>query len=147
MNRDQRETYQAELERVAARLALPDTGNVEQAIIDHFVDRLRIWVTAHGTPQNLSDLATDFAASLDMQFSEVLNQDDMDQLLLKMPQDEQAMIAMLKTEFGDETDAVTIRRSKRKSWERTYLAIINCHGWHELRRYFSKWHEIVHRLN
>ena len=100
----------------------------------------------HGTPENLSDLATDFAVSLDMQFTEVFDQEDMDQLLLSMPRGEQATVAMLKTEFGDQTDAVTIRRSQRKSWERPYLAIINCQDWHELRRYYSKWHEIVHRL-
>ncbi len=146
MNRDQREAYQAELVRVAASLSLPVTGDVEQAIIDHFVGRLRTWVTLHGAPRNLSELAADFATSLDMQFAEVFDQEDMDQLLLSMPRGEQATVAMLKTEFGDQTDAVTIRRSQRKSWERPYLAIINCQDWHELRRYYSKWHEIVHRL-
>ena len=146
MNRDQREAYQAELGRVAASLALPTTDDVEQAIIDHFVGRLRTWVTLHGAPQNLSELTADFATSLDMQFAEVFDQEDMDQLLLSMPRGEQATVAMLNTEFGDQTDAVTIRRSQPKSWERPYLAIINCQDWHELRRYYSKWHEIVHRL-
>ena len=27
-----------------------------------------------------------------------------------------------------------------------YLAVINCRGWHHARRYFSKWHEVVHLL-
>ena len=146
MNANQREAYRAEVNRVAASLALPITENVEQEIIDHFVDRLRTWVTLHGAPQNLSELTADFATSLEMQFAEVFDQEDMDQLLLSMPRGEQATVAMLKTEFGDQTDAVTIRRSQRKSWERPYLAIINCQDWHELRRYYSKWHEIVHRL-
>ena len=27
-----------------------------------------------------------------------------------------------------------------------YLAVINCRGWHKSRRYFSKWHEVIHLL-
>ena len=146
MKRYEREAYELELKRVASHLDLPDTGNVEQVIIDHFVQRLRDWLIAHGTPENLSVVATDFAASLDMGFTEISNQDDMDQLLLKMPNDQAGTIALLKTEFGENTDAVTIHRSTRKSWERPYLAIINCQDWHQSRRYFSKWHEIVHLL-
>ena len=26
------------------------------------------------------------------------------------------------------------------------LAVVNCRGWHGFRRFFTKWHEIVHRL-
>ena len=55
-------------------------------------------------------------------------------------------IGDLKTEFGGDTDAITVRRLDPKPWHRKYWAIINCQGWHGYRRYWSKWHEIVHRL-
>ena len=37
-------------------------------------------------------------------------------------------------------------RSNCESWERTFLSGINCRGQHNSRRYFIKWHEVVHRL-
>ena len=59
---------------------------------------------------------------------------------------QKVVISELRTEFGGDTDAVTVRHLDPKPWDREYWALINCQGWHEFRRYFSKWHEIVHRL-
>ena len=146
MNRDKREAYQAELTRVARRLGLARTANTEDAIVRHCVGATPNWVAAHGKPQTLSDLARDFATSLDMRISEVRTHADIDALLGELSLLQTPVIEQLKTEFGDDTDAVTVRRVDRKPWDPEYLAIINCQGWHEYRRYFSKWHEIVHRL-
>ena len=52
----------------------------------------------------------------------------------------------MATEFGDETDAITIRRLSPQPWERCYLSVINCRGRHYSRRFFTKWHELAHRL-
>ena len=49
-------------------------------------------------------------------------------------------------ELDDATDAITIRRSKCEPWERRFLAIVNCRGWHSKRVFFTKWHEMVHRI-
>src|SRR5262249_12993533 len=38
------------------------------------------------------------------------------------------------------------QRQNRADWEMPYLAVINCRGWHRSRRYFSKWHEVIHLL-
>lgn len=146
MNKEEREAYQAELKRVARRLSLPQSGEIEKSIIQHCVGQLRDWLTVHGKPGNLSDLMVDFAASLDMQIVEVRSEADMDALLVGMPDEQQATIGRLKSEFDEYTDAVTIRRFIRKPWERAFLAIVNCQGRHDFRRYFSTWHEIVHRL-
>ena len=146
MNSAQREAYQAELRRVARQLGLNLYGDLEDAIIQHCVGRVRSWLAAHGEPETLSDLVTTFATSLDMRIAEVRNESDMDELIRVMPPEQKPVIARLKSEFGDETDAVTLLRLNRKPWDQAYLAIINCQGWHEYRRYFSKWHEIGHRL-
>ena len=146
MNTVQREAYQAELRGVAKRLGLAQTGNIEDAIVKHCVGRLRSWLAAYGRPATLSDVVTDFATSLDMRFTEIHSQAEMDALLRGMPPEQKAIIAELKTEFSDDTDAITVLRLNRKPWDQAYLAIINCQGWHEFRRYFSKWHEIGHRL-
>ena len=56
------------------------------------------------------------------------------------------MLARLAAELDDSTDAVILQRQNRADWEMPYLAVINCRGWHRSRRYFSKWHEVIHLL-
>ena len=146
MNKAQDGLYEIELRRVANQLDLGRTGNIEDKIIGHCLERLRSWVAVHGEPQTLSELATEFATSLDMRITEVRNQDDIDAILEEVTPAQKAVIGELKAEFGDDTDAVTFLRLDPKPWDQAYWAIINCQGQHEYRRYFSKWHEIVHRL-
>ena len=138
--------YEFELKRVAEELRLGPTGNFEDMIVEHCLGRLRAWVAAHGTPPTLSDLANEFAASLDLRITEVRTEDDIDAVLDEVTPVQKAVIGELRAEFGGDTDAITVRRLDPKPWDRAYWAIINCQGWHGYRRYFSKWHEIVHRL-
>ena len=146
MSRTRNGNYELELKRVAKELRLGSAGNFEDLIVQHCLTRLRAWVAAHGTPPNLSDLANEFAASLDMRITEVRTEDDIDAVLEEVAPVQKTVIGELKTEFGGDTDAITVRRLDPKPWDRKYWAIINCQGWHEYRRYYSKWHEIVHRL-
>ena len=138
--------YQAELNRVARSLGLDQPRDLEDAIIDHCLQQLREWVASHGEPETLDELVDRFAQSLDMRFEEVHDYDGMTSLMERMDPVERPIFAALRAEFGDDTDGATVLRVNRKSWEPAYLAVINCEGWHEFRRYFSKWHELVHRL-
>ena len=146
MSRTRDGTYELELKRVAEELRLGSVGNFEDMIVQHCLTRLRAWVAAHGTSPTLSDLANGFAASLDLRITEVRSEDDIDAVLEEVAPVQEAVIGDLRTEFGGDTDAITIRRLDPKPWHRECWAIINCQGWHEYRRYWSKWHEIVHRL-
>ena len=146
MSRMRKGSYELELRRVAEELRLSSAGNFEDMIVQHCLARLRAWVAAHGTPPTLSDLANGFAASLDLQITEVRTEDEIDALLGEVTPVQKAVIGDLKAEFGGDTDAITVRRLDPKPWHREYWAIINCHRWHDYRRYWSKWHEIVHRL-
>ena len=146
MSRSRNGAYELELRRVAEELRLGPAGNFEDMIVQHCLTRLRAWVAAHGTPPTLSDLANGFAASLDLRITEVRTEDDIDSVLEEVSPVEKAVISDLKSEFCGDTDAITVRRLDPKPWDRKYWAIINCQGWHEYRRYYTKWHEIVHRL-
>lgn len=146
MSRTQNGNYELELKRVARELGLGPAGNLEDLIVRHCLERLRDWVAAHGTPPTLSDLADEFAASLDLRITEVRTEEEIDAVLEEMAQVQKAAIGNLKTEFRGNTDAVIVRCRDPKPWQREYWAIINCQGWHEYRRYWTKWHEIVHLL-
>ena len=140
------ETYQEVLQRAANQLGLSGSRDLEPAIIDHCLNQLRDWLLTHGEPETLSQLVDRFAMSLDVRFEEVRGPADMDALLNRMEARERPTFAALRSEFGDDTDAATVLRVNRQPWEPAYLAVINCEGWHEFRRYFSKWHELAHRL-
>ncbi len=138
--------YQVELNRVASLLGINHARGLEDAIIDHCLKQLREWVASHGELETLNELVDRFAQSLDMRFEEVHGHDGMTSLMERMDPAERPIFAALRAEFGDDTDGATVLRVNRKSWEPAYMAVINCEGWHEFRRYFSKWHELVHRL-
>lgn len=146
MSRTRNAKYERELKRVAKELRLGSASNFEAMIVHHCLGRLRAWVAAHGAPPTLNDLADEFAASLDLSVTEVHSEEEIDAVLREESPIQKAVIGDLKAEFRGDTDAITVRRLDPKPWHRKYWAIINCQGWHEYRRYWSKWHEIVHRL-
>ena len=146
MNSAEEETYQEVLLRAGHHFGLNRSGNLEQAIIDHCLNELREWTAFHGKPETLSQLVNRYAVSLDVRFEEIWEPSDMDAVVGRMDTRERTTLTVLRNEFGDDTDAATVLRVNRQKWEPAYLALINCQGRHELRRYFSKWHELAHRL-
>lgn len=143
MSRTRKGNYQLELKRIAEELRLGSAGNFEDMIVQHCLERLRAWVAAHGTPPTLSELANEFAASLDLSITVVHTEEQVDAVLAEETPVQKAAIGDLRAEFRGDTDGVTVSRLDPKPWQRKYWAIINCQGW---RRYWAKWHEIVHRL-
>ncbi len=146
MNSAERLAYQKELRRVAKRLRLPLRGDLEDAIIAHCVGELDRWVSAHGQPSTLTELLELVGTSLGIEFEEIRGPEDLEILLRRIPPSREPIMARISQELDDETDAVTVRRDAREAWERPFLALINCQGWHSFRRFFTKWHEAVHRL-
>ena len=146
MNSAERLAYQKELRRVAKGLGLPLRGDLEEAIIAHCVREVDRWVAAHGQPGTLTELLELVATSLGIEFEEIRDPKDLENLLSRIPPSREPIMARIPQELDDETDAVTVRRDARETWERPFLALINCQGWHLFRRFFTMWHEAVHRL-
>ena len=142
----ERLAYQQELTAAARRLGIPARGNVERTLIRYAVDKVREWIAAHGKPKNLSDLLDKVAMSFSLEIVEIHEDRDIAQLLERIPPTKEPVFARLAAELDDSTDAVILQRQAQKDWEMPYLAVINCRGWHHSRRYFSKWHEVIHLL-
>ena len=103
-------------------------------------------VAEHGLPSTVDDLLEWVASCLEVEFVEIHSGEDMRNLLGRIPPSAEPAMARVQAELDDKTDAITLRRANPNSWERRYLAVINCQGLHYFRRYFSKWHELTHRL-
>ena len=147
MSRASKLAYQRETERVARRLGLPAYGpGVDAAIVDYCRDEVDRLIGSSGLPGTMDGLLTQVATCLDVEFFEVHTDDDLGRLRRDFcPEDEPAIVRVLQ-ELGGDVDAITIRRKSPKEWDRLYLSVINCRGRHFYRRYFTKWHELAHRL-
>ncbi len=146
MTKAERRAYELQLRGVAKRLGIPLRGATEDAIIHHCKSEVEKWILAHGQQQTLTDLLQLVTGSLNLDVAEIRDDRDLEQLLRRIPPDQEPAMARLQTELDDQTDAITLQRRYHRSWERPYLAVINCRGWHVFRKYFSKWHEVVHLL-
>lgn len=142
----ERLAYQRELISAAKRLGLPARGDIERSLIRHATETIRTWIAAHGRPKNLSDLLDKVATSFSIEIVEINTDADLAALLKRIPPTREPVLARLAAELDDATDAVILQRQNRADWEMPYLAVINCRGWHRSRRYFSKWHEVIHLL-
>ena len=139
--------YIRESQRAAERLGLPSHGpSADIGIVDYCQRKVSSLVVEHGLPPTVSALLEMMAGSLDVEFVEIHSEEDLANLYARIPRAREPALAVAAAEFQEDTDAITIRRRAPEEWERPYLAVINCQGWHYHRRYFTKWHELVHRL-
>ena len=147
MTKDERAAYQREVRAVAKRLGLPARGDHEGHIIRHIMNEVRKFTLAHGQPRDLSDLLEMVATSLNLEIAEILSDNDLGALLERIPPEREPAMARISSELDDQTDAVVLQRQWRDNpADMPYLAIVNCREWHWHKRYFSKWHEVVHLL-
>lgn len=138
--------YQRELVAAARRLGLPARGDLERSLINHATETIRAWIAAHGRPKDLCELLERVAISFSVEIIEIHDDSDITALLKRIPPTREPVLARLAAELDDSTDAVILQRQNRADWEMPFLAVINCRGWHRSRRYFSKWHEVIHLL-
>jgi hypothetical protein len=141
-----RQAYLQEVRRAAKKLHILDGPDLEGRVIRHFEKHVADWIREHGAGLNLSKLADLLATSLGLEFVEVYGEEDLAQLLERIPPAEEPRIVEVIRQLDDQTDAVTFRRQDPVEWERPFMALINCRGHHFFRRFFSKWHELAHRL-
>ena len=145
MTSERREAYQRELRAAAKRLGLPAHGNLETALLRHATEAIAA-LSSKCAPGNLSELLDHSATCLGLEIVEVHGDHDLKSLLERIPPTREPALARVRMELDDKTDAVVLQRQNPEPWERRYLAVINCRSWHVHRRYFSKWHELVHLL-
>ena len=139
-------TYQQELISVAKHLGVPLRGDLQKAIIADRVRQIDDWLGLLSTPEDLTGLLDIAAATLGIEFEEIHEPQDLDNLLDRIPPSHEPSMARLSSEFDDETDAIMLKRMGGETWERPFLAVVNCQGRHFYRRFFSKWHEVAHRI-
>jgi hypothetical protein len=137
-----------EVVALAKDLGLAGAGSPVEAIIDFCRRRIDGWVSQAGGVPDIERLEALVTERLHMVFEEVWSDADFDRLKTKYARDRKdAVFATLRMRFDDSTFGVLIRhKTAAAAAPDRYVAVIDCRGEKAARRFFTRWHEIGHRL-
>src|SRR3954451_4289198 len=143
--------HAAEIADLAADLKLAGAGNPVDAILRHCRSRIDRWVAeARGvtTIGQLEDLVT---LRLQMVFEEVRSDADFARITDKYAKAKKdPVFATMRLKFDDADNPTYGTLVKRKNVgddaPDRFVAVIDCRGTKLARRFFTRWHEIAHRL-
>jgi hypothetical protein len=141
----------SEIADLAAMLGLGSAGDPVDAILRHCRSRIDGWVAQAGGVRDIRQLEALVTGNLQMVFEEVRSDADFDRIkdqYAKAKKDPVFATMRLKFEDGDNPTygALVKRKNAGLNASDRYVAVIDCRGSKLARRFFTKWHEIAHRL-
>jgi hypothetical protein len=120
-------------------------------ILNHCRRRIDGWVAEAGGVTSINALETLVTNRLQMVFEEIRADEDFDRLTQVYAREKREFVfATMRSKF-DEADnptfgALIMRRNATAASPDRYVAVIDCRGFKLARRFFTRWHEIAHRL-
>lgn len=126
-------------------------GAPVDGILDHCRRRIDGWVADAGGVTNIDALEALVTRRLQMVFEEVRTDEDFDRLTQVYAREKREFVfATMRSKFDDEANptfgALVLRRNAAPDSPDRYVAVIDCRGSKLARRFFTRWHEIAHRL-
>lgn len=139
-----------EIAELAEQLGLPIIDPATE-ILDHCRGVVDAWVAEARGVANIDDLESLVTKRLQLVFEEIRCDDDFDRLTNKYAREmKEYVFASMKGRFIDEENptfgALVQRRHASIESPDRFVAIIDCRGNKLDRRFFTRWHEIAHRL-
>jgi hypothetical protein len=141
----------SEVADLAATLGLGGAADPVDAILRHCRTRLDRWVADAGGVRDIRQLEALVTRKLQMVFEEVRSDADFDRIkeqYARAKKDPVFATMRLKFEDGDNPTygALVQRKNVGPDAPDRYVAVIDCRGYKALRRFFTRWHEIAHRM-
>lgn len=120
-------------------------------ILDYCHRRIDAWVAEAGGVPNIDALESLVTQKLQMVIEEVGTNDDWDRLKEVYARGKKEIVfAAMRTKFDDDHNltygALVQRRNAGPADLDRFVAVIDCRGSKMARRFFTRWHEIAHRL-
>ncbi len=135
---------------MARELGVDWRSDPAERVVHFCVQRISGWlsefsVSSFPTMEKVERLV---CAKLKLVVEEVDSEEKMDFLIGKYAvQKGEGAFAHLREELGEKTFGVLMRREKAGPTDRDrFIAVVDCRGDKQSRRYFSRWHEIAHML-
>jgi hypothetical protein len=136
---------------LAEALGLGGAGDPVEAILDSCRRRIDRWVEEAGGVASVEDLETLVSRRLQMVFEEIREDGDFERLKRVYAAGKRDPIfAAMRLKFEDEENltygALVRRKNVADDAPDRYVAVIDCRGDKLARRFFTRWHEIAHRM-
>lgn len=122
-----------------------------EAILDYCRSRIDRWVNEAGGVTDIDALESLVSQRLQMVFEEIRSDEDFDRLREVYAKGKKDYVfAAMRTKFngGDNPTygALVQRKNVTNDAPDRFVAVIDCRGSKLARRFFTRWHEIAHRL-
>lgn len=142
--------HASEIIELAQQLGIPEQSPV-QGILDHCQRRVAGWVAEAGGLANIESVESLVTQRLRMVFEEIRSDEDWDRLIdVYVRGKKEIVFAAMRSKFNDDNNptygALVFRRNAGIHDSDRYVAVIDCRGDKLARRFFTRWHEIAHRL-
>lgn len=139
-----------EIAALAAELGVGGAAPVG-GILEHCHRRIDGWVAEAGGVSNIDALEALVTNRLQMAFEEIRGDDDFDRLTEVYARGKKdPVFASMRMRFNDADNltygALVERRNVGDDDPDRFVAVIDCRGSKLARRFFTRWHEIAHRL-
>ena len=139
-----------EIIKLARELGVDDAAPVEN-ILSHCSRRIDGWVAEAGSVPGIDALESLVTQRLQMVFEEIRTDDDWERLKEVYARGKKEFVfagMQSKFEEGDNLTYGALIQRKHATAEcpDRFVAVIDCRGSKLARRFFTKWHEIAHRL-
>jgi hypothetical protein len=141
----------SEVADLAATLGLGGAANPVDAILGFCRRSIDGWVQEVGGVAGIVALETLVTRKLQMVFEEVWSDEDFDRIKAKYATGKKDFVfAAMRVKFDDADNptygALVKRKNVGPDAPDRYVAVIDCRGFKALRRFFTRWHEIAHRM-
>lgn len=139
-----------EVHALAEELGVSSAAPVN-SILDYCHHRIDGWVTEAGGVPNIDALESLVTQKLQMVFEEIRTDDDWERLKEVYARGKKEVVfGAMRSKFDDADNltygALVQRRNATASDPDRFVAVIDCRGSKLARRFFTRWHEIAHRL-
>ena len=146
-----RPEHTTEIADLANELGLAGVANPVEAILRHCRCRIDGWVAEAGGVSTIGNLEALVTQRLQMVFEEIRSDADFDRITDKYARAKKdPVFATMRMRFDDADNPTYGTLVKRKNVgddaPDRFVAVIDCRGGKLARRFFTRWHEIAHRL-
>ncbi len=143
--------HASEVAGLAAELGLGGAANPVDAIPRHCRTRIDRWVADAGGVTTIGELEAVVTQRLQMVFVEVRSDADFDRITNDYARGKKEFVfAAMRGKFDDAENptfgALVKRKHVGEDAPDRFVAVIDCRGGKLARRFFTRWHEIAHRL-
>jgi hypothetical protein len=126
-------------------------ASIGQAIVDDCRRQVDAWVSQLGSVKSINQLESLVSERLQMVTEEISDDRDFDRLTeIYARQKRDPIFAVLRDHFDDVDNPIygaLIRRRKATLQDGDrFVAVVDCRGTKRRRGFFTRWHEIAHRL-